>query len=52
MNLLETIHGHKDLALLSDAQRIQLCGEIRQFLVASVSQTGGHLASNLGVVEV
>ena len=52
MNLLETIHGHKDLALLSDAQRIQLCGEIRQFLVASVSQTGGHLASNLGVVEL
>ena len=52
MNLLETIHGHEDLALLSDAQRIQLCGEIRQFLVASVSQTGGHLASNLGVVEL
>ena len=52
MNLLETIHAHKDLALLSDAQRIQLCGEIRQFLVASVSQTGGHLASNLGVVEL
>ena len=52
MNLLETIQGHKDLAALSDAQRIQLCDEIRQFLVASVSQTGGHLASNLGVVEL
>ena len=46
------IQGHKDLVALSDAQRIQLCAEIRKFLVASVSQTGGHLASNLGVVEL
>lgn len=52
MNLLETIHGHEDLAALSDAQRVQLCAEIRQFLVSSVSRTGGHLASNLGVVEL
>ena len=52
MNLLESIHGHEDLIALSDAQRVQLCGEIRQFLVSSVSKTGGHLASNLGVVEL
>ena len=29
-----------------------LCGEIRRFLVQNVSATGGHLASNLGVVEL
>ena len=52
MNLLETIQGHKDLVALSETQRVQLCSEIRQFLVSSVSQTGGHLASNLGVVEL
>lgn len=52
MNLLESIHGHDDLLALSDEQRVQLCAEIRQFLVSSVSKTGGHLASNLGVVEL
>ena len=52
MNLLESIHGHDDLFALSDEQRVQLCAEIRQFLVSSVSKTGGHLASNLGVVEL
>jgi len=52
VNLFESIHSHHDLIALSDAQRIQLCQEIRQFLVSSVSQTGGHLASNLGVVEL
>ena len=52
LNLLETIQGHKDLVALSETQRVQLCSEIRQFLVSSVSQTGGHLASNLGVVEL
>lgn len=52
MNLLESIHSHRDLTALSDAQRVQLCKEIRQFLVSSVSRTGGHLASNLGVVEL
>ena len=52
MNLLETIHSHDDLMALSDEQRIQLCRELRHFLVSSVSKTGGHLASNLGVVEL
>ena len=37
---------------LSDAQRIQLCAEIREFLISSVSKTGGHLAGNLGAVEL
>lgn len=52
MSILENIHGHDDLLRLSDDQRQQLCQEIRQFLIDHVSQTGGHLASNLGVVEL
>ena len=52
MSILQNIHGHEDLVALSDDQRRELCGEIRNYLVSSVSQTGGHLASNLGVVEL
>jgi 1-deoxy-D-xylulose-5-phosphate synthase len=52
LSILEQIHGHEDLKTLTETQRIQLCQEIRDFLVESVSQTGGHLASNLGVVEL
>lgn len=50
--ILETIHGHKDLIQLNETQRSQLCQEIREFLISHVSQTGGHMASNLGVVEL
>ena len=52
MSILENINGHQDLANLNDEQRRQLCQQIREFLVDSVSQTGGHLAGNLGVVEL
>ena len=52
MNILNNIHSHQDLVELNDTQRQQLCAEIREFLVSSVSKTGGHLASNLGVVEL
>lgn len=52
MTILEKIQGHDDLLKLSRAEQEQLCGEIRQFLVDHVSHTGGHLASNLGVVEL
>ena len=52
MNILENIHGHSDLIALSEADREQLCREIRDFLVKNVSQTGGHMSSNLGVVEL
>ncbi len=52
MSILETIHGHDDLIRLDDNSRQTLCREIREFLVESVSKTGGHLASNLGVVEL
>lgn len=52
MELLEKINGHEDLLTLSNTERTQLCGEIRDFLVDSVSKTGGHLAGNLGAVEL
>ena len=52
MSILETINGHDDLVSLDDVQRQLLCKEIRQFLVDNLSKTGGHLASNLGVVEL
>lgn len=52
MKILPTIQGHDDLLKLSDAQRAQLCREIREFLIENVSKTGGHLAGNLGVVEL
>ena len=52
MSLLETIHGHNDLKNLSEQQREMLCADIRSFLVENISKTGGHLASNLGVVEL
>ncbi len=52
MNILEHIQGHNDLVKLNEAQRALLCSQIREFLVSRVSKTGGHLASNLGVVEL
>ncbi len=52
MNILETINGHEDLLRLSDEERLLLCQQIREYLIDSVSRTGGHLASNLGTVEL
>jgi 1-deoxy-D-xylulose-5-phosphate synthase len=51
-NLLEQINSPDDLKQLSVAQLKTLAEEIRQFILSSVSRTGGHLASNLGVVEL
>ncbi len=52
MSILQRIKGHEDLQALTQQERVQLCQELRKFLVSSVSETGGHLASNLGVVEL
>ena len=49
--LLDTIHSREDLLAVPEQQLPALCEEIRQFLVQNVSRTGGHLASNLGIVE-
>lgn len=50
--LLETIRGPEDLKKLNQDQIHTLCDEIRQELIRTVSQNGGHLASNLGIVEL
>ena len=52
VNILENIQRHGDLVGLNAAQRTKLCEQIRAFLVSSVAQTGGHMSSNLGVVEL
>ena len=50
--LLSTLHSPQDLRALAPDQLEQLSAEIRSFLVHNVSQTGGHLGPNLGVVEL
>lgn len=52
MGLLESIHAPKDLRALDLDELIKLAQEIREALVDVVSKTGGHLAPNLGVVEL
>jgi 1-deoxy-D-xylulose-5-phosphate synthase len=51
-NLLKKIHSPQDLRRLSRAERYQLSEEIREEIIHTVSVTGGHLASSLGVVEL
>ena len=50
--LLDTIHDPADLRSLSPEQLDTLAAEIRSFIVETVTTTGGHLGSNLGVVEL
>ncbi|CAN5830666.1 1-deoxy-D-xylulose-5-phosphate synthase [soil metagenome] len=52
MNLLSTIKTPADLRQLSIEQLPQVAAEIRQAIYEQVSKTGGHLAPNLGVVEL
>lgn len=52
MCILENIQGHQDLIKLNKSQRLQLCSEIRDFIISNVSKTGGHVSSNMGVVEL
>jgi len=51
-NILEGIRSPEDIKRLNILQLQQLSSEVREFLIESVSKTGGHLASNLGVVEL
>ena len=46
------IRKENDIKKLDEGQLKELAGEIRQFLIEKISRTGGHLASNLGVVEL
>ena len=51
-NLLDRLKLPQDLKKLSFRQLEALCAEIRSVLIHTVSKTGGHLSSNLGVVEL
>src|SRR5213593_3747375 len=50
--ILPTLRGPADLRGLTNAQLVQLAGEIRETIIGTVATTGGHLGSSLGVVEL
>ncbi len=50
--ILDQIHSPKDLKALGEEELSTLCEEIRETVIETVSRNGGHLASNLGVVEL
>ena len=50
--VLEKINQVNDIKKIPPEEYDTLAEEIRQFLITKISQTGGHLASNLGVVEL
>ena len=50
--ILNQIESPKDLKNLSKAELISLAAEIKDLLITSVQETGGHLSSNLGVIEL
>ncbi|MGV9713382.1 1-deoxy-D-xylulose-5-phosphate synthase [Gordonia sp. NPDC003424] len=52
MGVLDSVDSPDDLRALSDDEMVALAAEIREFLIAKVSATGGHLGPNLGVVEL
>jgi 1-deoxy-D-xylulose-5-phosphate synthase len=52
VGLLEQVHSPADLRRLSPQETAALAAEIRAFLVANVTRTGGHLGPNLGAVEL
>ena len=52
MGLLDNIHGPEDVRALPPEALDALCQEIREYLISSLSRHGGHLASNLGSVEL
>ena len=50
--LLDTVHSPSDLKRMSDRDLGVLAREVRNEVIETVSQTGGHLGSSLGVVEL
>lgn len=50
--MLEQIHTLQDLKNKTIKEKQELAGEIRDIIINTVSKTGGHLASNLGIVEL
>src|SRR6266851_9089018 len=52
MTVLERIQQPRDLRLLHREELLELCRELREFTVEAVQQTGGHISSSLGTVEL
>ena len=52
MSILENINSSADIKKLSGSDLRTLCEELRRFEIESIARTGGHLASNLGTVEL
>ena len=52
MNILNKVNSSNDVKSLSAEELPELCEELREFIINNVSKTGGHLASNLGAVEL
>jgi 1-deoxy-D-xylulose-5-phosphate synthase len=50
--LLSSIKSPNDLKQFSEAELVQLCEELRQFLIETILEHGGHFSANLGVVEL
>lgn len=50
--ILDTINKPQDLKNLNLVEKVELAREIREYILEIVSKNGGHLASNLGVVEL
>ena len=52
MSILEKVNSSEDIKRLSHAELYTLCEELRRFEIENISRTGGHLASNLGTIEL
>ena len=52
MDLIDRVESPDDLKALTPEETVAYCDDLREFLIESVSRTGGHLGSNLGVVEL
>ena len=52
MGILDKVDSPADVKRLDEAELVELCRELRQMVITNTSKTGGHLASNLGVVEL
>ena len=52
MSIIETINSSADIKKLNKSQLPLLCEELRRFEIENISRTGGHLAANLGTVEL
>ena len=52
MSIIEKVNSSEDIKKLNHAELCTLCDELRHFEIENISRTGGHLASNLGTVEI